>query len=336
MNHTIYMAPMEGVTTAIYRGIFRKYFTGVDRFFTPFLGAGVTHRFNHKELQEIVPYDEKLIPQLLTADAEGFRFSAAMLQEDYGYGEVNLNLGCPSGTVVSKGKGAGMLADPERLDRFFRTVFADLDENREQGTGHPVLPKISVKTRIGLTDPAEAKTLAEVIAKYPLYEVTVHPRVREEFYRPGVHPEAFRTFADVIGTEKLVYNGDLFRAEDLQRLDALEDGRYRDIPIMLGRGLIADPALAREMKGGEPLQKEELRSFMEDLWQAYREVVGSDRDTLFKMKEIWFYVGMMFPEEKRELKEIRKANDGPAYRAAVRTLFSAHRENHFSGAYHAI
>ena len=119
----LYFAPMEGITTRVYRSVFRKHFTGIDRFYTPFLAATQTHHFKKRELKEIEPFEGELVPQILTANSDDFVWAAKMIRQ-MGYPEVDLNLGCPYPTVFTKGKGSGMLKDMERLDRFFSEVFS--------------------------------------------------------------------------------------------------------------------------------------------------------------------------------------------------------------------
>ena len=64
----------------------------------------------------------KLIPQILTNNPEYFIKGAKQIRE-MGYEEINFNAGCPSGTVVSKGRGAGFLKDTEMMREFFDKVF---------------------------------------------------------------------------------------------------------------------------------------------------------------------------------------------------------------------
>ena len=166
-----YMAPLEGITDSIYRSLHWKYFPGLDRYYTPFFSPTVHRALTNREARELPQADTldfTVIPQVLTKSAEDFLWFAGVCR-DLGYTEVNLNLGCPSGTVTAKGKGSGMLKDPEGLDAFLHDVF-----NRSP------LP-VSVKTRLGLEDPAEFPKLLEIYNRYPIRELTIHPRVRKDF-----------------------------------------------------------------------------------------------------------------------------------------------------------
>ena len=204
MNY--YFAPLEGLTDSIYRALHHEYFPGLDRYYMPFLSPTVHRCLTHKEDRELpmassVPFTA--IPQILTKDADAFLW-AAQVCADRGYAEVNLNIGCPSGTVVSKGKGAGMLREPEALDAFLEAVFA----------ASPI--PVSVKTRVGLESEEEFPRLLEIFNKYPIRELTVHPRARKDFYNSPIREEAFR-YALAHSQVPLCYNGDLCSPEDIAR-----------------------------------------------------------------------------------------------------------------------
>ena len=193
-----YFAPLEGLTDSIYRRLHHKYFPGLDRYYMPFLSPTIHRTLTHREDRELpladsVPFTA--IPQVLTKVPEDFLW-AAQVCADRGYEEVNLNVGCPSGTVVAKGKGSGMLRSPEALDRFFDAVFS----------ASP-LP-ISVKTRLGVESAEEFPALLEVFNRYPIKELTVHPRVRKEFYGGSVHRDWF-DYAYENSRNPLCYNGDI-------------------------------------------------------------------------------------------------------------------------------
>ena len=305
MKH-IYFAPMEGITTVTYRSVFRQHFSGVDRYFTPFLVANQNHRFKKREKKEVLPVQDAVVPQVLANDAEDFIWAAKQLA-DWGYEEVNLNLGCPAATVVTKGKGAGLLSDVKRLDAFFEKVFACTD-----------IPKISIKTRIGIKDTEEVIPLAELFARYPFSEVIVHPRLREDFYANTPDREAFRIMKEKLSCQ-VCYNGDLCTPEDVQMFSE----QFPDVDtIMLGRGLLANPALAREVQGGERLQQAELAAFLQELNERYQSILSGERDVLFKLKELWFYIGRRFPNQEKQLRQIRRAKRLCEYEEAVQILFA--------------
>ena len=244
-----------------------------------------------------------MVPQLLTNKADDF-ISAARRLQDLGYNEVNLNLGCPSGTVVSKKKGAGFLSDPQGIDAFLDTVFRRLDMT------------VSVKTRIGVSDPDEWPALLEMFARYPISLLIIHPRLRTDYYKGDVRQEAFAYAVDNY-KGPLCYNGDLNTVSDCQRVTACYS---RLSELMAGRGLVADPALGRALAGGPPLTQAEFLAFHDELVAGYQEILYGDWPVLGKMKELWTYWANLFPAPQKPLKAMRKAKTLADYRAAVQRL----------------
>ena len=313
----IYAAPMEGITGYVFRNAHHQIFPGADRYYMPFLSPGAGCSLTSKERKDILPANNEgvpVVPQVLTNKADLFSGVAELLQE-IGYREVNLNLGCPSGTVTSKKKGAGFLGEREELVRFLEAVFEE-KENR-----FPEL-KISVKTRLGVEDPAEFQQLVPIFNRYPVEELTIHPRVRADFYKGTPRMEEFR-----LGLEQLkmpvCFNGNLFSAEDME--DFLKTyGMYENLQaVMLGRGMVASPWLLQEITGTKLSENETLeqfKAFHELLLQGYEETLSGDRHVLFKMKELWYYLGQHFPENHKGLKKIKKAQRVAEYRAAAEEL----------------
>ena len=308
----IQMAPMEGITTYIYRNAHAAHFGKMDKYYTPFLSLHKEKEFNHKELQEILPKHNdglNVIPQVLTNSAEDFLVAAEKLK-DLGYDEININLGCPSGTVTAKNKGAGMLQDTVRLDNFLSEVFEK----------SPV--DVSIKTRIGMESADEWETLLEIYNKYPIKELIIHARVREDYYKNTPNLEAY-VYAVENSKNPICYNGDIFSVEDYQRLKEIlpDDGN-----IMLGRGLIARPFLTEELYRGtkQNIQEKEtrmkLQAFHDEVYEGYKQVMSGDMNVLFKMKELWAYMIGMWPDAKKEHKLICKTKKCMEYEQIVRGL----------------
>ena len=244
------------------------------------------------------------VPQLLTNRGDYFVWAARELYA-MGYREVNFNLGCPSGTVTAKHKGAGLLACPEELERCLDEIFGTLPEMR-----------VSIKTRIGKNDPAEWPRLLDIYARYPVAELIVHPRLQKEFYRGAVHRDAFDA-ALAQRQDVPVYNGDLFTAADV----AAFCRQYPQVDaVMVGRGLIADPALGRRLRGGAPASRQELTAFHDRLLADYRQRLSGDTPVLHRMRELWNYLSGSFERTERELKAIRKAKTVAEYLPAAQRL----------------
>ena len=321
-----YLAPMEGITGYIYRQAYNSCFKPMDRYFTPFLAPKHKSGFSSKELNDILPEHNQgmeVIPQILTSDPEDFLDTAVKLKE-YGYTEVNLNLGCPSGTVAAKGKGAGFLKDTEKLARFL----GEVSEGMERENLH-----FSIKTRVGVESEEEFQTLLGLYNQCPLTELIIHPRVLKDFYKYNVRMNAFKE-----GFEKsrhsVCYNGDFFRRKDYAR----HVKEYLDLDkIMMGRGIMMNPFLMEEIADGTSQKvsgkmsadrkADRLEKFHRLLCDGYTHVMSGDRPVLFKMKELWGFLIHSCPEEEKLMKKIRKAQHLAEYEGVVSELFSRMREH---------
>ena len=297
-----YFAPMEGLTDSVYRRLHHEYFGGVDRYYMPFLSPTLHQTLTGKEDRELPMADSAdfvAVPQVLTKVPEDFLW-AANVCHDRGYEEVNLNVGCPSGTVVAKGKGAGMLADPDSLDRFLDAIFE-----------HSPLP-ISVKTRLGIADPGEFPALLEVFNRYPIRELTVHPRVRKQFYQGDVDMEMFR-YASTVSKNPLCYNGNLFSKQDCDKIAA----EFPHVEaVMLGRGLAADPGM---LCGGTDVKV--MEAFHNALLEEYLVLFGGSRNAMFRLKENWSYWLTLFDNNEKLGKRLRKTTDLAEYRNITAEIF---------------
>ena len=300
-------APLEGITTALYRRLHRQYFPGIDRYFTPFLSPTQDHRLTPREQRELLPEYNRgvtVIPQILTKQSEDFLWAANTLF-DLGYEEINLNLGCPSGTVTAKGKGAGMLADPSKLDLFLDVIFSK----------SPC--KISVKTRLGMEKQEEFDRILKIYNQYPLSELIIHPRVRTDFYRHPVRTEAFEA-AQANCKTPISYNGSIITPKDFLGCEA----RYPDLnAIMVGQGLISDPFLAGRIRCGTCTDRETLHKFLKELLDGYTEQFGSRANAAKRMKDVWFYLIRLFDESEKYGKKILKSKTPEEYDAAVAAVF---------------
>lgn len=303
----VYYAPMEGVTGYLYRQIHHRYYGGIDRYFMPFLSPGHDHVFTKRDLREIDPLNNQgidAVPQLLTKQPEDFLWAAEELAA-MGYKEVNLNLGCPSGTVTAKGKGAGFLAKPEELERFLDLIF----------TAAPL--RISIKTRLGMTDEKEFERLLEIYNRYPICELTIHARVRNDFYKEPARMECFDHYW-AKSKNQVCYNGDLFTSADCRTFQA----RFPEVgAVMLGRGLAVDPALGQKAAGGPSTDKKTLQSFHEELYEGYCEAFGSRYNAMLRMKELWNSQIRLFEQGEKLGKKIRKAADPAQFEALTSKAF---------------
>ena len=304
----IYFAPLEGITNHIFRNTFDGIYGHVDKYFAPFISPSEKCAMTPKERKDLAPENNtgiNLVPQILTCRSDCFIKAAGELQE-MGYSEANLNLGCPSGTVCSKGKGAGFLPETLALQKFLDDIYS-----YAESAGM----KISIKTRLGFYDPDEFYDLLEIFNGFPISELIVHPRIRSDFYKGEPRKEYF-AYALEHSKCPLVYNGNIFTCKDYDDLSG-SFGSALD-PVMLGRGLIAEPSLADKLKGFETeTDFAKFRQLHDTLYHEYQKIMSPDINTLFKMRELWTYWQVLFDGKEKEFKHLMKAKKYAEYEDAV-------------------
>lgn len=303
----LYFAPLEGIGGYIYRNAQADYFEKADKYFSPFLAPNQNRSISPKEYKDIAPEHNEgitLVPQIMANNAEIF-LKAAQELEQLGYKEINLNLGCPSRTVVTKYRGAGFLAKPDALEQFLEEVYSKLNI------------RLSLKTRLGMEDEEEFEHLLEIYNKFPVTELIIHPRVQTDYYKNTPRMESF---LDALAKSKnpVVYNGDIFNKEKYQQVMKQVDVSG----VMLGRGVLANPALFGEIRETEKLTRDRLWEFHERLLSNYTQEMSGERNVLFKMKELWFYLAWSFTNSEKYEKKIRKAQHISDYKLVVKQLFS--------------
>ena len=302
----LYFAPLEGIGGYIYRNAQADYFEKADKYYSPFLAPNQNRSISPKEYKDIAPEhneDIMLVPQIMANNAEIF-LKAAQELDQLGYKEINLNLGCPSRTVVTKYRGAGFLAKPDALEQFLEEVYSKLNI------------RLSLKTRLGMEDEEEFEHLLDIYNKFPVSELIIHPRVQTDYYKNTPRMESFLNALEK-SKNPVVYNGDIFNKEKYQQVM-----KQMDVSgVMLGRGVLANPALFGEIRGTEKLSKERLWEFHERLLADYTQEMSGERNVLFKMKELWFYLAWSFTNTEKYEKKIRKAQHLSDYRLVVKQLF---------------
>lgn len=313
----IYMAPLEGVTGFVFRNAYEEFYGKgrVDKYFIPFISPNKSKGYTTREQNDIRPEHNvgiNTVPQIMANDPGLFLEAAAMLN-DMGYREINLNLGCPSGTVVSKFRGAGFLARPLELDSFLDKVLSS-----------PVMKNMnmSVKTRTGLNSHEEFRLLLEIYNDYPLSEVIIHPRVRIDYYKNTPDMEIFK-WAVEESRNPVCYNGDIFTIEDYTRFTELCPEVDR---IMLGRGFVGNPGIIGQIGHKETPQGSEedgeksadtLKKFTDRLLNDYIRVMDNEVNAMHKMKEVWIYINQFNPGNEKAFKKIKKSHRLSEYEAGV-------------------
>lgn len=305
------LAPLRGVTDAIFRTSFAECFDGVDSAVAPFLTSVRGPKVKAKLLKDVLPERNPrmpVIPQILGKDPEEFVVMARALF-DLGYETVNWNLGCPYPMVAKKGRGSGLLPHPERIDRFLGTVLAAIPN------------RLSIKTRLGRFETNEIDQLLPIFNRYPLTEVIIHPRTGVQMYTGRADLTRFEEcFA--LCRPPVVYNGDIDSAGTFAALAE----RFQPVAgWMLGRGLIANPFLAEEIGGANPAEDdriERFHRFHDLLVERYAAVLFGPSHLVQRMKGLWQYFHRPFANGRKVLKKIHKTRGPEQLRAVTEPFFS--------------
>ncbi len=323
------LGPFQGITDAPFRNVFKRHFGGIDKFYTPFF-TGIHKEYHAKNLQgeEIDPQCndvETLTPQILSTDAEEIlRFAKQCKQ--LGYKEINLNMGCPFPRVANKKRGCGLLPYPDKVEAMLERVFEVIDI------------KFSVKCRLGYFNPEEIDAIIPIFNKFPLSELIIHPRIGKQLYKGEADVERFKALIPYINAP-LVYNGDIVSVESFGRIhEAVQPVNQ----FMLGRGILANPFLAEDIKtsviarrNDETIQDngldcraslamiktERLHNYVIDLYEDRLRHAGGSPKVLGRMKELWSYLMYSFEDPQRVWRKIKKINALKEYEEAVETIF---------------
>lgn len=305
----IHFAPLQGYTDAIYRSAHARIFGGIASYYTPFvrLEHGDFRRKDVRELDADNNRGVNLTPQLIASTPEKILRILALFIEK-GYKNVDINLGCPFPTLAKRHNGAGLLPYPDEVKALLMAAFE----------AHPDI-RFSVKMRLGWEDANECMALLPLLNSQPLSHITMHPRLGKQQYKGEVDLEAFQRF--YAECEKpLIYNGDVLTLDDI---DTISNRFPRLSGLMIGRGLLANPALAIEYQQGAPLSPKEkiekIRLLHADVFSQYGNLLeGGDLQLLTKMRTFWEY---LLPDGDRKAKKvIHKTSKLSNYQAAVSNL----------------
>lgn len=309
----LYMAPFQGITTEVFREVYNRHFSGIDKLFTPFytkIDKARTLRTKKTALSKTNHNGISVIPQVLSKNADEMMLFANFCS-DLGFKEINWNLGCPFPRVANKQRGSGLLPHAEKIDSILEKIL-------------PALPlQLSVKCRLGYHSPDEIIRLLPVFNKYPLTELIVHSRLGIQMYKGEVNLDAFAgiiKYSDI----KTCYNGDIFSKENF--LDKKQ--RFPGVNIwMLGRGLLADPFLPARIKGIYINDNEALiiRRYVDDLYYAYRQKMNDKPVAINVMKEFWSYLSLSFDNPVKVFGKIKKTKNFNDYEDGVRLAFEKYK-----------
>ncbi len=310
MEPQIYLAPLKGLTDAIFRTAYAECFEGIDIAVTPFISTTKSARIKPSLLKEVRPENNQrlpIVPQIISKTATHFIPLAKALY-DLGHPTVNWNLGCPFPMVAKKRRGSGLLPYPDAVDAFLEETMAAIPN------------RFSIKMRLGRFAAQEIYELLPVLNRYPLKEIIIHPRTGVQMYKgsPDLH-----TFENCLPQtpHRVIYNGDIVTADDFKRLQS----RFASIDTwMIGRGVVANPFLPALIKGRnqeavDPIAL--LRKFHDLLYNRYAEILFGPSHLTNKMKGFWLYFSKSFKNGHRILKQVQKTRKTELYRNVVDRFF---------------
>lgn len=309
METNISLAPLQGLTDYNFRNTFNKYFSGIDQTYSPYLRIekGEIRRSKYRDIEPANNNGMKLIPQILSNKEDEFIFLANNLAE-LGYKEINWNLGCPFPMVARHNLGSGMLNNKEQIDEILTNVL------------NKVNCKVSIKTRIGYENENDILDILPLLDKYELTEIIIHPRTGLQMYKGDVNLDLFEKCLDIT-KHNITYNGDITNIDDYKAFRQ----RFANIKsIMIGRGIIANPFLAADIKGLKFIgdRKEIFKQFHGDLLVSYSELLNGDLQILKRMQAFWEYFSLSFTESRKVHKKIKKATSAAKYVNAVSQIFN--------------
>jgi tRNA-dihydrouridine synthase len=304
----ISLAPFQGITTPLFREVFMRHFSGVDKMYTAFFtGAHIRKRHHeHPDLAQTHQNGVPVIPQILSKEADEMLVFGKLCR-DKGFEEINWNLGCPYPRVANKGRGSGLLLHPEKVEEILESVFPEL----------PV--RISIKCRLGYFAPDEIQNLLPVLNRFPISEVIVHARIGKQLYEGPVDLKAFEK-ALPLSQHPTAYNGDIFSKADLKKL---QDQFPAVQHWMVGRGLLQNPFLASELKN-IPLPENRfdvLKEYVTELYSGYRKQMNDRLTALHVMKEFWSYFSHSFTDPKRVFNQIKTSVSFADYDSKISDIF---------------
>jgi len=307
----LYLAPIRGLTDALFRETLTSHFGGFDAAVAPFITPQKKSLYEDKQIRDVLPENCSalpIVPQLLHTDPEDFLVLARRLA-GLGYTHINWNLGCPAPMVARKKRGSGLLPYPEEIIGLLDRVLPELEI------------ELSIKTRLGFNDHAETRALLPELDRFRLKEIIIHTRLGKQLYKGTTDPDGF-AICQKLTTHTLTYNGDI---NEVDTYRSLADRFPTVNRWMLGRGALGNPFLAEEIKNFAPQsaaeRKRRLYNFHNELFNKYTERLSGPSHLLGRVKHLWLYLIHSFPGNKKLLKKILKSNSPTGYLEIVEQLF---------------
>ncbi|MBN2664773.1 MAG: tRNA-dihydrouridine synthase family protein [Bacteroidales bacterium] len=314
----IYLSPLQGITDYKFRNAYLKYFSDVDKFFSPYIRLSNKKELKKAQIRDILPKNNlgiPIIPQIMVNNSEDFIFLANMLS-DYGYDEINWNLGCPYPMVTNRQLGSGLLELPEKIDSILTESLKNIST------------KVSVKMRLGLNQINEIDKIIPILNNHDLTEIIIHPRTGKQLYKGEIYLDKFIEIAKIL-SHKIIYNGDITNLDYYkEKIEPITSD------IMIGRGLISNPFLASEIKNGKTFSLDEkkqiFREFHNYLLHQVENSLSGDSHVLSKMTNYWEYFSLFFENSRKVFKQIKKAKSLRNYDVTISEIFRTKIIDNFS------
>jgi len=305
------LAPLHGFTDATFRNAYFRHFGGIDEAVAPFISLTHGNKVTAVKVKDVLPEFnllKQVIPQVLGNNAADFILLCRYLSDKLGYEEVNWNLGCPIQGIVSKKRGSGMLPYPEMIERLLGEILPGISIN------------LSIKLRLGLKSVNEFPLVAEVLNRFPLKSVTLHPRLGIQQYEGEVQLDEFEQVLPLI-RHKVIYNGDIFSFTDFS---AIKD-RFPSIDdFMLGRGVLYNPFLPEQVKAGNPsLPENEMSRFSEFYKDLEESEKASRQFWMSKMKEYWKYFSSLLGLDEEIMLQVLRCISEKEWRMLISGLLNS-------------
>ena len=311
MKPEICLAPLKGVTDAIFRTTYAEFFSGIDVAVAPFLTTVKGPRIKASHLKQVLPENNRqmpVVPQIISKTAANFAFLAEALF-DLGYTTVNWNLGCPYPMVAKKGRGSGLLPHPEAVACF-------LDQALPAMSG-----RLSIKMRLGRHKAEEIEILLPLFDRYPIESITIHPRTGVQMYTGSPDLDAFEKCL-TLTRHQVIYNGDIISKSSFDQLKA----RFPGVTTwMIGRGVMSDPFLPATIQGQSVDDQERIerfQSFHQAIFSRYQSALFGPSHLLDRMKGLWTYFSNGFNDGRNLRKCIHKTQKVSQYMEVVNRYFN--------------
>ena len=315
MSFTLLSSPLQGFTDFRFRNAFNEYFGGIDTFYSPYIRLNGKLKIKGSYERDLLIENNtvpKVIPQIMTNDADEFLFVSKYVQE-LGYKELNWNLGCPYPMVTKRGMGSGLICDPKKINQILDRVHSETDIT------------VSMKMRMGYENPEEILDVFPILERYPIKNIAIHARIGKQLYKGGVDLDSFQRCLET-SKQKLYYNGDITSVSKFRELQ----NRFPTIDHwMIGRGLIADPFLPSMIKNDSTEYPENrwalFSEFHDRIYKEYDAALSGPTPIKMKMLGFWEFFSQSFDNPQKTYKKIKKAGSPRNYQAAVSDILKSEK-----------